>query len=162
MSAAGPRLRDIHLPPVSWWPPAIGWWLLGALILMALSAGVFVWWHGRKARQLRRAAQRELAALTTRHARDRNHIALAAGLSRLLRRIALRVHPAVVADNGAAWREFLSQRAHSAFTAEQLDVLTAAPYRAHASFDADALIAATKRWCRHALRARPLSARNRS
>ncbi len=32
-------LRDIHLPdPISWWPPAIGWWIL----LGVICVGIFV------------------------------------------------------------------------------------------------------------------------
>ena len=31
------QLRDIHLPePVSWWPPAPGWWILAIIILAIL------------------------------------------------------------------------------------------------------------------------------
>jgi len=31
------ELRDIHLPaPVSWWPPAPGWWILSILVLATL------------------------------------------------------------------------------------------------------------------------------
>ena len=31
------QLADIHLPePVSYWPPAIGWWILAAIFLVLL------------------------------------------------------------------------------------------------------------------------------
>lgn len=31
------QLRDIHLPdPVSWWPPAPGWWILAIIVLTTL------------------------------------------------------------------------------------------------------------------------------
>ncbi|MFB0988929.1 MAG: DUF4381 domain-containing protein, partial [Gammaproteobacteria bacterium] len=31
------QLADIHLPePVSYWPPAIGWWILAAIVLFML------------------------------------------------------------------------------------------------------------------------------
>ena len=156
MSTTGPQLRDIHLPQVSWWPPAIGWWLVAAAILLVLIVAVFIWLRGRRARALRRAAQNELAMLSARHARDGDDVAVAAGLSRLLRRIALLLQPGVVADNASAWREFLSARAQATFTEEQLDALTDAPYRARVSFDTGALIDATHRWCERALQPRAL------
>ena len=147
-------MRDIHFPQVSWWPPAIGWWLLAAALLLASIVAVFIWLRGRNARALRRAAQNELAMLSAQHARDGDDVAVAAALSRLLRRIALLLQPNVVADNQSAWREFLSTRAQAAFTDEQLHVLTEAPYRARASFDAGALIDATRQWCERALQPR--------
>jgi len=162
VNATGPHLRDIHLPPVSWWPPAIGWWLLAVAVLSALIAAVFIWLRGRNARVLRRAARDELKMLGARHAQDCDNVALAAGLSRLLRRIALLLQPDVVANGESAWREFLSTRAQAAFTNEQVEVLIDAPYRPHASFDAAALIEATRQWCERALRPRVGTARDPS
>ncbi|MEN6540794.1 MAG: DUF4381 family protein, partial [Mizugakiibacter sp.] len=46
VNAAGPILRDIHLPVVGGWPPAPGWWLCAALLLALFALG---------ARWLRRA-----------------------------------------------------------------------------------------------------------
>jgi hypothetical protein len=162
MNANGPQLRDIHLPQVSWWPPAIGWWLLAVLVVSAILVGVWIWLRGRIARSARRAAERELDTLVARHARDRSDIMLAAGLSRLLRRIALVLQPDIAAHQGSAWREFLASRGQAAFTDEQLDALIDAPYRAHATFNADALVAATRRWCENALRRRAMIARDLS
>ncbi|MGH8211836.1 MAG: DUF4381 domain-containing protein [Rhodanobacteraceae bacterium] len=159
MNSAGPALRDLHLPQVSWWPPAIGWWLLAMLVLLVAFAIAFTWLRGRNARALRRTARCELDALAERHARDRNDAVLAAGLSRLLRRIALLLQPDVVSNNGWAWREFLSNRVQAAFTGDQLDALIEAPYRTGVSFDAVALVAATRQWCKHALRPRKPKAR---
>lgn len=148
----GPALRDIRVPPVSWWPPAIGWWLLAALVLIAIVAGVWlVVRHHRRALP-HRAARRELDALAARFARDRDPRALAAGVSKLLRRIALMIEPAAASKDLAGWRAFLERRAPGAFADEQFAALLEAPYRAHPALDAEALLAATGRWCERALR----------
>ena len=54
------QLRDVHLPlDPSWWPPAIGWWLLVLLCIAAL-----VWLANRATRAYRRrAAMRASRAL---------------------------------------------------------------------------------------------------
>ena len=55
------QLRDIHLPePISWWPPAPGWWIL-ALAGSALTAWLVRWLYRRyKARHYRRQALLQL------------------------------------------------------------------------------------------------------
>lgn len=152
MSTPGPQLRDIHLPHPAWWPPAPGWWVLLLLVVIA-AVGIAIFRHRHRHRvRPWKSARRELDALVSRHARDRDDAALAAGSSRLLRRIALLIEPAAAATEGAAWRVFLERLAPGTFNSAQFDALIDAPYRAHASFDADALLASTRTWCERALR----------
>lgn len=108
------ELRGYHPPdPVSWWPPAPGWWLL-ALLILGLLTWVTVWavgaWRRRRlARAAPRAALDELAALRAALARNGDAAAFARGLSRLLRRFALARYPrrAVAGLSGEEWLAFL-------------------------------------------------------
>lgn len=147
MSASGPSLRDIHLPPVSWWPPAPGWWLLAALLLIVCAVVITSWMRHRRRLKPWIAARQELDVLDATHASDRDDARLIAGISRLLRRIALLIDPSVVASDGIVWRAFLQRIAPDAFDRKQLDALIDAPYRARVSIDTRALVAATRRWC---------------
>jgi hypothetical protein len=86
-------LRDIHgLDPVSWWPPAPGWWLLVALLV---GLGALLWWLRRHwprqwwwGSNWRVAARGELFLLRRRLYRDDPKL-VAQSLSELLRRIAI-------------------------------------------------------------------------
>lgn len=101
------QLKDIQLPDaVSWWPPAMGWWLLMALFLLVVSILIyFVISHFVMRRlRLRKAALAELAALN-----DDDPIAFVADLSALLRRIALQRGEAVATLSGTAWAQYLSK-----------------------------------------------------
>lgn len=131
------ELRGYHPPePVSWWPPAPGWWLL-ALLIAGLLALLLVWalraW--RRRRRLRAAPQaalEELAALRAAHARYGDAIAFARGLSRLLRRYALTRYPrrAVAGLSGEAWLAFLDAHGGAGrFQAGPGRDLLVAPYR---------------------------------
>jgi hypothetical protein len=103
-----------------------------------------------------RAALREIAALETAYAHDGDVVRLTDDASRLLRRVARRVDPAVASRNDAVWRTFLHCHACNATTRRALDALTDARVRACPALDAPALFAALRVWCRDALRARTM------
>lgn len=149
----GPVLRDIHVPPASWWPPGPGWWVLaGVIVAIALAAAAGWSWHRRSAPL--RAALREIDDLAAAFARDGDAMALVDGASRLLRRVALRIDPGAAAHAGARWRGFVHRHARDAAIRHQLDRLADARFRPQPAVDAPALLAALRLWCRGALRER--------
>ena len=84
------QLRDIHLPdPVSAWPPAPGWWLIGGLLLAATAALLY---YGRRhylGQRYRRAAIRELDSLYRQYQHRADTAAYLQALNILLRRVAV-------------------------------------------------------------------------
>ncbi|MEX1033661.1 MAG: DUF4381 domain-containing protein [Cellvibrionaceae bacterium] len=106
------QLRDIHVPdPVSWWPPAPGWWIVAILILAALG---LAWWLRRQYRArnaYRRAARHELAQAWDRLRRDGNLDRYIEALGQILRRAALVAFPRqrVNGLHGEAWLRFLDE-----------------------------------------------------
>jgi len=105
-------LRPYHLPdPVSWWPPAPGWWGLALLLSIALGATVWAVLRRHWRRAALRSALRELDALVAARA-TRDGAGHARNLSRLLRRYALTRYPRqdVAGLAGDAWLQFLDRR----------------------------------------------------
>lgn len=100
------QLADIHWPePVSAWPPAIGWVILLALLLLALCIALLLAYRHHQANAYRRQALDELAALDT-----QNQQRAATELSQLLRRCQLHIDPD--ADHSAHGLARHQQMAH--------------------------------------------------
>ncbi|HIE64294.1 MAG: DUF4381 domain-containing protein [Nitrospira sp.] len=147
------QLRDIHLPdPVSWWPPAPGWWgLITLALLFFLALRAFL--KMKKARRVRVAALKELELLSTTftQAQDAHHLVKA--LSVLLRRICLSYYPRfdVAGLTGEAWLHFLDQhfeeeKGHGRFSKSLGRSLITAPYQAKAEIDGLGLLNLCKDW----------------
>ena len=142
-------LRDIHLPePLSWWPPAPGWWLLGLLLLLTPA----LLWLWRRRLRVRRAALARLGAIESELAAGADPHTLAMALSTLLRRVVLTYRPRadVAALTGAAWRAELDALAgpRGRLSEQVAQQLSTAPYNPRAPFDAAAAVAEVRRWLR--------------
>ncbi|WP_295392650.1 DUF4381 domain-containing protein [uncultured Thiodictyon sp.] len=148
-------LRDWHLPgPVSWWPPAPGWWLIAGLALGALVLAVVLWRRRRRRGAAVRTALGELHALRTQLGAGLNPQGFAAKVSVLLRRLALTRFPRerVAGLSGADWLAFLDATGGGeGFSQGPGRVLAESPYRnpaAPTSGDPAALADLAERWIR--------------
>lgn len=133
-------LRPLHVPePISWWPPAVGWWLL-IFAVLALLIVIYRYWR-RMAPQ--RAALRELKILLKNP--DNHPVAM---LNQLLKRYALVCWPAttVASLSGKDWLEFLdSNGGNGKFSAGPGQILLTDPYQKQ-SVDLNELAALAHQW----------------
>lgn len=116
-------LHDIVEPaPVSWWPLAPGWYVLGVVVLSLLVVAAVKLWVRWKANAYRRVAIAELADATS--VRD---------VSQLLRRTALasvsRGELATLTEE--AWPDWLASRYEAAMPPGVRQTLAGSIYRPH-------------------------------
>jgi hypothetical protein len=145
------QLRDIRLPgDPSWWPPAPGWWILGAAF-----AALVIWAAVLAVRRYRIARQRGrvlamLARLEAGFAQEVSPEGLAR-ISAMLRRLALTRFPRqrVAALSGVAWLRFLDESGGDGrFVRGPGRVLASGPYQRTLPADVDivALTALIREW----------------
>lgn len=152
MNRADPlaQLRDIHLPaPVSWWPPAPGWWLAG-FVALAVAAWLTYFlrrWFLRN--RYRKVALNKLFLL------DRNEKERASAvleeIAALLRRVAMQTYgrQRVAPLAGDAWLAFLDQTGNtSEFSGGAARVLGSERYRPAVEADIDQVLVIAKKWIR--------------
>jgi hypothetical protein len=142
-------LRDIHLPePVAWWPPAPGWWLLPALLIMI--AGLAWWLHRRHRRgALHRGAQQALQEIAGDYRQSPDDEQLVQRLSVLLRRLSLSRYPRqqVAGLTGTAWLAWLDRVLGGSDFREGVGrTLIHAPYTRQVKVDSEALLQLCERW----------------
>ena len=124
-------LRDIHeVPPPPFWPPAPGWWIVAALVLLALLAMAWRIWRRRRRRgQVARLFDETVSQADAPAAR-------LAAMSTLLRRAARQRDPRAATLEGQAWLDFLDEGNSPLFADEDARWLLEGSYRPDADPDA--------------------------
>lgn len=86
-------LKDIHLPDaVSWWPPAIGYWLVLGVIAVCIICYLSIKAY-RKKFEIKRLALAEFDAIKASYDSTSDKKQLVISLSELLRRAAISTYP---------------------------------------------------------------------
>ena len=129
------NLYDIMTPPpVPWWPPAPGWYVVGtAVLVLAVWAG-WSWWRRWQAAAYRRAALAALQQLKACTADEAQRAPALRELPELVKRTALAAFPRqqVASLSGAAWLAFLDRTGHTnAFTYGRGQFLPVLSYDPH-------------------------------
>ena len=142
------NLHDIVLPaPVSFWPPAPGWWILAGAILAALVLLLVKLALRYRANAYRREALRELAQIGAPLDAEK-----AQALSAILKRAALVAFPRadVASLTGAAWSRFLDKTGRmNAFEKGAAAPLPAIALGSAPSANDAAIRDAARDWIRH-------------
>lgn len=123
-------LKDLHLPEaISWFPPAIGWWLL--VMLIPFIIWFLYWAYKRLTRKTALKAARQVL-ITIRKDSSMDNAQKLAEISVLLRRVAISVasRAETASLTGSAWLAFLDGALNDAqFTTGIGRCLAEAPYR---------------------------------
>ena len=152
MSVENPlvNLKDIHLPPpVSFWPPAPGWWILAVLLISSLFICSVWFYRQHKKRKPKIEALRILRDLQILYLNSQDEVASLRSLSNLLRRTALTFHDkdAVASLQGSSWLEFLDKTGKTKeFSQGAGKVLGNEVFQQKVNPDMNALFPLVKKW----------------
>lgn len=146
------QLRDIHAPGmIEVWPPAPGWWMLAALGVLLLIAGLTWLFRYWRANRYRREAMRELTQLFEHWQKSEDDLAYLESLQTLLKRTALTsfTREDVAGLTGEAWVQFLDRTTGSQdFSIGEAEALIDGTYRPDISVNIESLHQVAKGWIR--------------
>jgi hypothetical protein len=155
VSNALASLRDIQAAPIpSYWPPAAGWWILTLLLLLMILLAAYQGRRYYQRWQRRRQVLHHLAQLHAVSQTENDLRSFAAGLSILLRRVALTLYPRqnVAGLSQNEWLQFLDATGgQGQFQQGAGRHLITAPYTARPQIDSDALYVLARNWIKHNL-----------
>ena len=150
-------LRDIHLPDaVSWWPPAIGWWILVVLFFLAIYFIPKLYRHFTF-KPLNKVANIAFQQVINDFQKHNNAAQLIQETSKLLRQICMSYtgresSAQLTGDNWIASLNALTSEDY--FSSDVSQLIISAPYQKNIDIDPQILITATQHWI-EALPARP-------
>jgi len=143
------QLRDIHLPDaISWWPPAIGWWILLALILLSLYLLPKLYRRLTYV-SLNTLCLKDLEIIQSAYKAEKNALESIQALSKLLRQISMTYNDRdkVAHLTGEQWTNTLNALTEKDyFTDEHKKQLMNAPYQKESNIDIEGLFTVTQQW----------------
>ncbi len=123
------QLADIHLPgPVSYWPPAIGWWILALFVLVALVFLLRKFSSYRRQQKICQYALAELQLCYDNYSQAepgdeaQSKLSYVNRFNTVIRRVALVHYPQanVASLDGISWVDFIRQKGESSLMTDEI------------------------------------------
>lgn len=142
-------LRDIHLPDaITWWPPAIGWWIL---LILIIAAFIFI---PKLYRRMTYAPLNKVANITfqnivAEYKENNNDSTFVIETSQFLRQIAMTYYDRkeVAQLTGDKWIQALNNLIEQDYFSDDIiQTLVNAPYQKNINIDTEQLINAVQSW----------------
>ncbi len=133
---------------IGWWPLAPGWWVVIALVALALAAGALVLYRKYAANAYRRLAVEQLQSIHAQWLADGDSQNYTVAVNALLKSVALYAYPAreVAGFSGPRWTQFLNDGL-AAPGSDFPDSFTNAAYQQQvSSSDCQSLLDTALRW----------------
>lgn len=143
------QLEDVAAPGAApWFPPAPGWWVVAALVLVGLYFAVRFLADRRRQSLYRREASELLEALDQQWQRDHDDRAYAIAAHQLVRRVAIHVggRDAVARLTGRRFIDYVNVLSNAALSRRAGEMLSEASYRRSADLDIDMLRTEVAAW----------------
>ena len=150
------QLADIHLPePVSFWPPAIGWWILAAIALFMLVILFRKLTSRAHQQKICRYALNELQRCYDSYSQaepanmDQSKLDYVNQFNTVVRRVALVHYPQANAASldGASWVDFIRQKGESSLMTDEIaTALQYGRFQTKCEVDIDAMQSFGQKW----------------
>ena len=143
------QLRDIHLPDaISWWPLALGWWLLIIILITLTSWGLYYLRQRQQLNRYRKLALNELNAHFADWQSSANTSVYLHSANTLLKRITQHIDPNSqhAYKTGQAWIKALNNYTEVPLSNTVINALTVANYQPNPSVDIANLHTLLCRW----------------
>lgn len=146
------QLAPLQQPdPISTWPMAAGWWLLGGLTLLAIVLIGCQLWRQIRRRRYRKQATHTLSAHWQHYQAQQNLPVFSQACNQLLKQVAITAYgrEVVASLTGQAWYQFLLMHHPNNNIQVPEDYFVAGQYAPQPAITADQLKDFTHSWINH-------------
>lgn len=145
------QLKDIHLPSeITDWPIAFGWWILLALAIFSICAGIYLWRSHKTKNAHKKAALNLLELKYLQYRSNKNAQVFLQQSNEILKRYCLKQYPASISLSGVSWTDFLIRHSEKTFINESLaNAMSQGLYQANCQYDADELYQVCSSWIKN-------------
>jgi len=141
------QLRGIQMPDaISWWPLAIGWWIVITLSLMIFGFLFFKLYQIKQKNRYRKVAAKELKQLLSDWQGNQDTHYFLQNANTILKRIARRFHSSSVNQSGIEWANTLNQLAKQPLQQKVIQALCEDCYHAEPTSDILHLHSQLEQW----------------